>query len=109
MAFPPARPGYQASTIAGTCAAHGIATPALVSSTTAVRGLAAATASISASWLPDSAIGTSIDSLLHWLANTIATSAACAAAAAAAGLLPSANVTSAFGARARISSSGEDG
>ena len=49
IAAPPFDPGYQASTIAGTRAAHGMATPALVSSTTDVRGLAATTASINAS------------------------------------------------------------
>src|SRR5437763_1369 len=100
MALPPALPGYQASTIAAARPAQGMATPALVSRTTAVRGLAAATASIKASWLPSSAIGTSIDSLDHWVANTIATSAPRAAAAAAAGSAPSTKLIDAFGAAA---------
>src|SRR5437763_7051827 len=107
MAFPPALPGYQASTIAATRPAQGIATPALVSKTTAVLGLAAATASISASWLPSRAIGTSIDSLDHWVPKTIATSAPLAAAAAAAGSEPSMNVIDAFGAAALSAASGD--
>ena len=50
IACPPAWPGYQAATIARTSSRHGIATGLPVSSTTTVFGLAAATASITASW-----------------------------------------------------------
>src|SRR5206468_7875219 len=109
MAFPPAVPGYQASTIAATRLAHGIATPALVSSTTAVRGFAAATASIKASWLPSSFIATSNDSPDHCVPKTIATSAVLAAAAAAAGSLPSTKLILAFGASVRRDCSGDEG
>src|SRR5437763_9761430 len=77
MARPPRVPGYQASTIAGTRAAHGIATPALVSSTTAVLGLAAATVEISASWLLSSAFGTQFDPFDTGGGNAI-TTAGCA-------------------------------
>src|SRR2546429_5844208 len=51
-ALPSSWPGYQASTIAGTCSAHGIRTAEPVFNTTTVRGLAVATAVTSSSWLP---------------------------------------------------------
>src|SRR5207244_4782448 len=53
-ALPSSSPGYQACRIAGTWPTHGIRIGPPVLDTTIVRGLAAATADTSASWLPDS-------------------------------------------------------
>src|ERR1700749_3712962 len=54
-ASPSSSPGYQASTMPATLPTHGISTGAPDLSTTMVFGLAAATASTSASWLPERA------------------------------------------------------
>ena len=62
----PLLPPYQASSTALTWSIHGMVTAVPVSSTTMVRGFAAATCSISASWLSGSdRLGKSIPSLVH--------------------------------------------
>ena len=84
-ALPPSWPGYQASTTAATLLSHGISTGPPVFKTTTVRGLAAATAAIKASWSPGKERSRrSKASLLKSLANTTATWAERAARAAAA-------------------------
>src|SRR5919205_1675850 len=83
-ALPSSSPGYHASTIAGTRDTHGMSTGPPVLSTTTVRGLAAATAEMSASWLPDRArLVRSVPSASLSPTITTATVAAFAAAAAA--------------------------
>jgi hypothetical protein len=110
IAVPALSPGYQASRTAGTLAIHGIVTEPPVSSTTTVRGLAAATAAINAS-APSSSVSEvrSSPSASVSRANTIATSLRAASAAARAGSSPASYCTSAFGTRAAIPASGEVG
>ncbi len=108
MASPPSAPGYQASTTPETLSIQGISTGLPVSSTTMVCGLAAATASIRASWPSVSCRGASTPSLFHWVAKTTATSALLARAAATFGSEPSAKATSPL-ALARIAASGAEG
>ena len=82
--LPSSSPGYQASRIAGTWSIHGMSTGAPLLSTTTVRGLAAATAATSASWLSVSASdGRSRPSASLSPTMTTATSAAFAASTAA--------------------------
>ncbi len=88
IASPPLAPGYQASSSAPTLPAQGMSTGLPVSNTTMVCGLAAATASISASWPSPKVSWVSMPSDAHCSANTIATSASLASAAAAAGSEP---------------------
>ena len=81
-----------------------------VSSTTIVRGFAAATALTSRSWLSGSErLGRSRPSLAGWLTKTMATLEVLARAAAATGFVPALYSTRAFGAFARIAFSGEEG
>ena len=62
----PLLPAYQASSTPPTLSIHGISTAVPVSSTTIVRGLAAATCSINASWFSGSErLGRSVPSLIH--------------------------------------------
>jgi hypothetical protein len=84
MAVPSSSPGYHASTTPATSPSQGMSTGPPVLSTTTVRGLAAATALISAFSSPGSARdGRSKASELKSPANTTATEALPAAAAAA--------------------------
>ncbi len=108
MASPPSAPGYQASSTPCTLSSQGISTGLPVSSTTMVCGLAAATASMRASWPPVSCSGPSTPSLFHWVAKTTATSAPLARAAAAAVSVPSAYSTCPL-ARACMAFIGEEG
>src|SRR6201999_928925 len=101
---------YQASRTQPTLSIHGMRTAVPVSSTTTVRGLAAATCSINASWFSGrERLGRSVPSLIHSYANTIATSHFAASAAAAAGSAPESKATWAPGAAARTAFRGEVG
>ena len=63
----PLLPAYQASRMAETLSTQGMVTAVPVSSTTMVWGLAAATASMRASWWSGSeSLGRSMPSLVHW-------------------------------------------
>ena len=96
--------------IAATESRHGIATGLPVSNTTMVFGLAAATASITASWPHGSdRSGMSNPSASTRIPNTIAMSARRATCAASAGDSPGSNSMAALGSSARSSSSGDDG
>src|SRR5512137_1421155 len=106
----PLMPGYQISMAAPTLSIHGIAAGPPVSSTTIVRGFAAATALTSSFCVPDKlSDGRSRPSVVGSLTNTMATSDALASAAAAFTSTPSWYSTFAFGALARTAFSGELG
>src|SRR5262249_52728242 len=106
----PRVPGYQGASTAPTRPTHGIPTGPPVSNTTHVRGLAAATAFTSASWLSGSArLGASRPSLIGCVTKTMATSDRPARDAAALGSAPSLYSTRARGAAARIALSGDEG
>src|ERR1700676_3936997 len=106
----PLLPAYHASTTPLTLSIHGMVTAVPDSITTMVRGFAEATWSIMASWLSgNDKFGRSMSSLVHWCANTMATSDSLARVAVAAGSAPEANLTFKPGALAATAFNGEVG
>src|ERR1700692_2661390 len=106
----PLLPAYHASSTPLTLSIQGMVTAVPDSITTIVCGFAEATWSIIASWLSgNDKFGRSKSSLVHWCANTIATSDCFARAAVAAGSAPEANFTLNPGALAATAFKGEVG